>query len=400
MDIIVPVVGESVIEALVAKWEKKNGETVTRDDIICELETDKITLPLNAEVSGRLTIVVEAGETVKIGTIIGRIEPMEESSGGISSDKSPEPLPPTSPSVRKLAADKGIELAAVNGSGRGGRILAADLENRQASKQPATAVIDKAHEEPHLVHSEEPPVYLAPKQPAADSRSRRVAMTPIRKKIAERLLAARLQTAMLTTFNEADMSRIIELRQKFGEHYLQKFGSKPGLMPFFVKACCEALLEFPVVNASIDGNDVVYHDYYDIGIAIGAEKGLVVPVLRDADRLHFREIDSRIADYSVKIKENRLVIGDLEGGTFTISNGGVYGSLLSTPILNPPQSAVLGMHTIQERAVVRDGEIVIRPMMNLALSYDHRLIDGREAVQFLKRVKELLEEPGELLLEG
>jgi 2-oxoglutarate dehydrogenase E2 component (dihydrolipoamide succinyltransferase) len=205
---------------------------------------------------------------------------------------------------------------------------------------------------------------------------------------------------MLTTFNEVDMSRIVELRQKFGEHYLQKFGSKPGLMPFFVKACCEALREFPEVNASIDGSDIVYHDYFDIGIAIGAEKGLVVPVLRDADRLHFREIDSLITGYSEKIKENRLVIGDLEGGTFTISNGGVYGSLLSTPILNPPQSAVLGMHTIQERAVVRAGEIVIRPMMNLALSYDHRIIDGREAVQFLKRVKELLEEPEELLLEG
>lgn len=400
MDIIVPAVGESVVEALVAKWEKKSGETVTRDDIICELETDKITLPLNAEVSGRLTIVVEAGETVKIGTIIGRIEAMEEISGTISSDKSPEPLPPTSPSVRKLAADRGIELTAVNGTGRGGRILAADLENRRAGTQPATAVIDKDHEEPLLVHSEEPPVYRIPEQPTADSRSRRVAMTPIRKRIAERLLAARLQTAMLTTFNEADMSRIIELRQKFGEHYLQKFGSKPGLMPFFVKACCEALREFPEVNASIDGNDIVYHDYYDIGIAIGAEKGLVVPVLRDADRLHFREIDSRIADYTVKIKENRLVIRDLEGGTFTISNGGVYGSLLSTPILNPPQSAVLGMHTIQERAVVRNSEIVIRPMMNLALSYDHRLIDGKEAVQFLKRVKELLEEPEELLLEG
>jgi 2-oxoglutarate dehydrogenase E2 component (dihydrolipoamide succinyltransferase) len=225
-------------------------------------------------------------------------------------------------------------------------------------------------------------------------------MSPIRRKIAERLLAARQQTAMLTTFNEVDMSRIVALRQKYREHYQQRFGSKPGLMPFFVKACCEALREFPAVNAAIDGSDIVYHDYYDIGIAIGGEKGLVVPVLRDADRLRFREIDAQIEAYTAKVTENRLAIADLEGGTFTISNGGVYGSLLSTPIINPPQSAVLGMHAIQERPVVRDGQIVIRPMMYLALSYDHRLIDGRVAVQFLKRVKELVEEPEELLLEG
>lgn len=400
MDIIVPAVGESVVEALVAKWERNNGETVNRDDVICELETDKITLPLNAEIGGRLAIVVEAGQTVKIGTVIGRIEAMEGISGVKTTDKSPDRLPPTSPSVRKLAAEKGITLSTVSGSGRDGRIIAADLEITIDNSGLATSTEGKPAEVTPSVRSEEPPVYNTGPAKNTDSRSRRIAMTPIRKRIAERLIAARLQTAMLTTFNEVDMGRIIDLRQKFGEHYLQKFGSKPGLMPFFVKACCEALREFPEVNASIDDSDIVYHDFYDIGIAIGAEKGLVVPVLRDADRLHFREIDSRIAEYILKTKENRLVIGDLAGGTFTISNGGVYGSLLSTPILNPPQSAVLGMHTIQERAVVRDGEIVIRSMMNLALSYDHRLIDGREAVQFLRRVKELLEEPGELLLEG
>lgn len=400
MDIVVPAVGESVVEALVAKWEKKNGEPVTRDDVVCELETDKITLPLNAEISGKLTIVVEAGQTVKIGTVIGRIDPLGDSAGATKNDTAPDLPPPSSPSVRKLAAEKGIDLSSVSGSGRDGRIAASDLEKANVSNQPAAVTQDKPAEVAPLVHSEEPPVYNAGPPAHSDSRIRRIAMTPIRKRIAERLLAARLQTAMLTTFNEVDMSRIVALRQKFGEHYLQKFGSKPGLMPFFVKACCEALHEFPEVNASIDGSDIVYHDYYDIGIAIGAEKGLVVPVLRDADRLHFREIDSLIADYVVKVKENRLGIGDLEGGTFTISNGGVYGSLLSTPIINPPQSAVLGMHTIQERPVVRNGEIVIRPMMFLALSYDHRLIDGREAVQFLKRLKELLEEPEELLLEG
>jgi 2-oxoglutarate dehydrogenase E2 component (dihydrolipoamide succinyltransferase) len=225
-------------------------------------------------------------------------------------------------------------------------------------------------------------------------------MSPIRKRIAERLLVARQQTAMLTTFNEADMSRIIELRGRHKEEMRERHGVPLGLMSFFVKACCEALREFPEVNASIDGNDIVYHNYYDIGIAIGGKKGLVVPVIRGADRLHFWEIEQQIVALAAKVAENRLAITDLEGGTFTISNGGVYGSLLSTPIINPPQSAVLGMHAIQQRPVVRDGQIVARPMMYLALSYDHRLIDGREAVEFLKRVKALAEEPEELLLEG
>jgi 2-oxoglutarate dehydrogenase E2 component (dihydrolipoamide succinyltransferase) len=225
-------------------------------------------------------------------------------------------------------------------------------------------------------------------------------MTPIRRRIAERLVAVRQQTAMLTTFNEADLSRIIELKARHKEQFLGKHGIGLGFMSFFVKACCEALGEYPAVNASIDGNDIIYHNFFDIGIAIGAEKGLVVPVLRDANRLHFFEIEQRIKEFTQKVKENRIAIADLEGGTFTISNGGVYGSLLSTPILNPPQSGVLGMHAIQERAVVRDGQIVIRPMMYLALSYDHRIIDGREAVGFLKRVKEYVEEPEELFLES
>lgn len=225
-------------------------------------------------------------------------------------------------------------------------------------------------------------------------------MSPIRKRIAARLLAARQQTAMLTTFNEADLTRVKALRSSHREHFMQRHGVALGLMPFFVKACVEALKEFPMVNASIDGDDIVLHNFYDIGIAIGAEKGLVVPILRNADRMKLYEIDQAIAGFSEKIKTNRLAITDLEGGTFSISNGGVYGSMLSTPILNPPQSAVLGMHAIQDRPVVRDGQIVIRPMMYLALSYDHRIIDGREAVGFLKKVKEYIEQPEELLLEG
>ena len=400
MDIIIPSVGESVFEALVGKWHKSDGDSVAKDDLLCELETDKITMELRADAAGTLHVLVPEGETVKIGTVIGRIE----ESGAVAASPAPAGVvPPSSPEVRKLAAEKGVDLAAVPGSGRGGRVMPEDLikmRRRGETLEPRTS-----DPEPSVVKSEEPALYApspspSPEPRAPSPRERRVPMTPIRKKIAERLMIARQQTAMLTSFNEADMGRVVELRRKYRAHYEEKFGSKPGIMPFFVKACCEALREFPAVNASIDGSDIVYHDYYDIGIAIGADKGLVVPVLRDADRLRFREIDQRIEEYVAKVRENRLTIPDLEGGTFTISNGGVYGSLLSTPILNPPQSAVLGMHAIQERPVARDGQVVIRPMMYLALSYDHRLIDGRGAVEFLKRVKELVEEPEELLLEG
>jgi 2-oxoglutarate dehydrogenase E2 component (dihydrolipoamide succinyltransferase) len=396
MDITIPSVGESVVEALVGKWHQADGAMVAKDDLLCELETDKITLELRADGAGRLAILVGEGETVKIGTTIGRIEE--------SADRAPEPrpaAPPSSPEVRRRAAEQGIDLARVSGSGRGGRVLPEDLPKPHPGEgAPATGEL------PPAVHSEEPAPYgdkELPAKPAGgppDSRERRVPMSPIRKRIAERLMIARQQTAMLTTFNEADMGRVMELRRTYRQHYEAKFGTKPGLMPFFVKACCEALREFPLVNASIDGSDIVYHDYYDIGIAIGGGKGLVVPVLRDADRLKFREIDEQIAAYTAKVRENRLAIADLEGGTFTISNGGVYGSLLSTPIINPPQSAVLGMHAIQDRPVARDGQVVIRAMMYLALSYDHRLVDGRGAVEFLKRVKELVENPEELLLEG
>jgi 2-oxoglutarate dehydrogenase E2 component (dihydrolipoamide succinyltransferase) len=247
--------------------------------------------------------------------------------------------------------------------------------------------------QPFAVQTEEAPLYTT-------GREERRPMSPIRKRIAERLVAARQETAMLTTFNEADLSNVKALRRSYREHFLQRHGIALGFMPFFVKACVAALTEFPNVNASIDGDDIVLHHFYDIGIAIGGEKGLVVPILRNADRLKLHEIDQSIADFSEKIKTNRLAISDLQGGTFSISNGGVYGSMLSTPILNPPQSAVLGMHAIQDRPVVRDGQIVIRPMMYLALSYDHRIVDGREAVGFLKRVKEYIEAPEELLLVG
>lgn len=409
MEIKVPSVGESVVEALVGKWLKQSGEAVAKDEIICELETDKITFTLQADTAGVLQQLVAEGETVKIGTVIGKIEEGAQPAAASPLPVSAVPIaaPPSSPSARKLAAEKGITLAEVAGSGKGGGITAQDI-NKTGLGVQGSGLSKSSHtissEEAPSVRSEEPVTYgsvpRSPEPGAQSPRETRVPMTPIRKRIAARLLAARQQTAMLTTFNEADMSRIIDLRTHHKEQMQVRHGIALGYMSFFVKSCCEALREFPAVNASIDGSDIVYHDFYDIGIAIGGEKGLVVPVLRDADRLHFWEIEKGISDFSRKVKENRLTIADLEGGTFTISNGGVYGSMLSTPIINPPQSAVLGMHAIQERAVVRAGKIVIKPMMYLALSYDHRLIDGREAVQFLKRVKELVEEPEELFLEG
>lgn len=406
MDIKVPSVGESVFEALIVKWHKGNGEFVRRDEPVCELETDKITLELNAEADGILTIREHEGEMVRIGAVIGEIaesaaEPAEHSA------------PPSSPAVRKAAMERGLSLNGLQGSGRGGRVSMEDLSRigtggRQTpganshGQQPELSLAAVAGE-PKIVRSEEPATYNAPPPEATAKspvRERRVPMTPIRRRIAERLLEARRQTAMLTTFNEADMGRIMELRTRHQEYFRKKHGVKLGLMSFFVKACVEALREYPAVNARIDGADVVYQDFFDIAIAMGGEKGLVTPVLRDADRLHFAQIEQAIEAFREKISSNRLAIADLEGGTFTISNGGVYGSLLSTPILNPPQTGVLGMHAVQDRPVVRDGQVVIRPMMYLALSYDHRLIDGREAVGFLRKIKEFIEDPEELFLEG
>jgi len=396
MEIKVPEVGESVIEAFVAKWHKKEGDNVEKDDPICEIETDKITMELNAEVDGVLHIRVPEGTTVRIGTVICEID--EHGSQKVAT-VTPAAIPPAtplshiSPSERKAArvntetGDKG------QGTGQAGNQVKVEVKVKE--KQDTLF--------PQGVRSEEPAVYetRTVSTPISDEeRITRQPMTPIRRRIAERLLAARQQTAMLTTFNEADMGRVMELRKKHGVDFTRRHGVKLGFMPFFVKACVEALGEFPAVNARIDGNDIIYQHFYDIGIAVSGEKGLVVPVLRNADRLHFFEIEKAIEDFVERIMSNKLAISDLEGGTFTITNGGVFGSLLSTPILNPPQSGVLGMHAVQERPVARKGKVVIRPMMYLALSYDHRIIDGREAVQFLRKVIEYIEEPEEMLLEG
>ncbi|OGU13920.1 MAG: dihydrolipoamide succinyltransferase [Geobacteraceae bacterium GWC2_53_11] len=434
MDIKIPEVGESVREALLAKWFKKNGDIVKRDEPLCEIETDKITLDLNADVAGLLTISVAEGATVAVGAVIGVIDESTaapEVSAATATPGLAEKLavPSSSPSLRREMREHNITPDEIEGSGKGGRITLDDLFSRIEEKskmppssrpavpvepalsapehpvvpsveapptdiQPANVLVpDVPPVQPLSVHTEQTPVY-------SSGREERRPMSPLRKRVAERLVAARQQTAMLTTFNEADLSHVKSLRSTYHEHFLQRHGIALGFMPFFVKACIEALREFPQVNASIDGDDIVYHHYYDIGIAIGGDKGLVVPVVRNADRFKLYEIDQAISAFVEKIKSNQLNISDLEGGTFTISNGGVYGSMLSTPILNPPQSAVLGMHAIQDRPVVRDGQIVIRPMMYLALSYDHRIIDGREAVGFLKKIKEYIEEPEELLLEG
>jgi 2-oxoglutarate dehydrogenase E2 component (dihydrolipoamide succinyltransferase) len=401
MEIRVPEVGESIVEALVAKWHRKNGDQVRKEDPVCELETDKVTLEINADADGILSILVPEGKTVAIGTVIATIR---------ETDLSNAAQPTLSPAARKLAREKAVRPEAVKGSGKKGRILAEDLLNQQdagertetptpappkeTAADAASADAVKQPARPAQVRTEEPPSYLTQKERPVT----RKAMTPIRKRIAERLTDARQQTATVTTFNEVDMGRVIALRRKYKDYFQQHHGVSLGLMPFFVKACVEALKEFPAVNARIDGDDIVYQHFYDISIAVSGDKGLVAPVLRDADQLPFPEIERKISGFVEKVRTNTLLINDLEGGTFTISNGGVFGSLLGTPLINPPQSAILGMHLIQDRPVALLGKVVVRPMMYLALTYDHRIIDGREGVQFLKKVKEFLEEPDEKLL--
>ena len=411
MEIKIPEVGESILEALVANWLKDDGATVAKDEIICELETDKVNVELNAEASGILHIVVPVGETVPIGTVIATIEEGEvaETAAAEPAAEAPSAKPetepaaatreqtstaPVNPAARLKAEERGIELDQVAGSGRQDRVILDDVLAHAEPAKPA----QKAQGEPgdKQASKGEPAATVT----ADDGRPvTRQAMTPIRQRIAARLLQARQQTAMLTTFNEADMSWVKKLRVRHQENFTKRHGIKLGMMSFFVKASIEALKEYPAVNARIDGTDIVYQHYYDIGIAVGTDRGLVVPVLRDADQLTFAEIEQQIADLAAKANARKLTLADLEGGTFTITNGGIYGSLLSTPIINPPQCGVLGMHSIKDRPVVEDGEIVIRPIMNLALSYDHRLIDGREAVGFLKLIKEYIEDPSELFLE-
>jgi len=428
VEIKVPGVGESVTEAILAQWFKQDGDYVKKGEVLFVIETDKVTLEVESEAEGILKIAVPEGETVAIGAVVGTIDtaaapaetaapeapPATSEAAPAKAEEAPELEPPPtpaaapaplpevpsavppaapaemilSPAVRRLVVEKGVDVTRIRGTGPGGRITKGDI--LLYLEQAAPGVPEKL------------PAAAAEVLPVVEvdgERTSRKPMTPIRQRIAARLLEAKQSTAMLTTFNDVDMSRVMEIRSRYKDAFQKKFSVSLGFMSFFIKATVEALKEFPAINAFIDGKEIVYHHYYHIGVAIGTGKGLVVPVIRHCENLSMAQMEQAIIDFVGKIKENRLDLADLEGGTFTITNGGVFGSLLSTPILNTPQSAILGMHRIEKRPVVIDDDIVVRPMMYLALSYDHRIVDGREAVTYLKRIKEFVENPERMIVE-
>ncbi len=399
IDIRVPTLGESVTEATIGKWFKKLGEPVAVDEPLVELETDKVTIEVPAPSGGVLSeIIAKDGETVAVGALLGQIAEGAMTAKQTAASPAAAPAPakvaapeaPLAPSVRKLSAESGIDAASVPGSGKDGRVTKGDM----------LAAIERAAAQP--VQVPQPAAALqvrAPSVPDDAAREERVRMTKLRQTIARRLKDAQNTAAMLTTFNEVDMSALMALRNQYKDLFEKKHGVKLGFMGFFVKACVQALKEIPAVNDEIDGADIIYKNYYHMGVAVGTEKGLVVPVLRDCDLKSLAGIEKTIADFGRRARDGQLKIEEMQGGTFTISNGGVYGSLMSTPILNAPQSGILGMHKIQERPVVVAGKIEIRPMMYLALSYDHRIVDGKEAVTFLVRVKESLEDPARLVMD-
>jgi 2-oxoglutarate dehydrogenase E2 component (dihydrolipoamide succinyltransferase) len=404
IEIRVPTLGESISEATVGKWFKKAGEPVRADEPLVELETDKVTLEVNAPGAGVLSeISAETGQTVAIGALLGQLSggsaaPVAPPAPTAAAKAAPAPAPamPAAPSAVKIAAEERIDLSSVAGSGKRGQVLKADVLAAAAANASAPVVAPA----PAGVSVPAPVPAARPATPPDDSaREERVRMTKLRQTIARRLKDAQNTAAMLTTFNEVDMSEVMALRARYKDAFEKKHGAKLGFMGFFVKACVQALKEIPAVNAEIDGADLVYKNYYHVGIAVGTDKGLIVPVVRDADRLSIAEIEKTIADLGKRARDGQLKLEELQGGTFTITNGGIYGSLMSTPILNAPQSGILGMHKVQERPIAVGGKVEIRPMMYLALSYDHRIVDGREAVTFLVRVKEALEDPARLVLD-
>jgi 2-oxoglutarate dehydrogenase E2 component (dihydrolipoamide succinyltransferase) len=394
--------GESVTEVILSRWFKPNGAWVQKDEKIAEIESDKAALEVYAEVAGRIEILVPEGSTVPVGAVIARIDPQAAPGNGTPPPATPEkketpaatapqPAAPTHvmPSAARILAEKGLSPQEVPATGPGGRLTKADA--LAAPAKPAPAPAQETTVAPALATS--------PPQPlAADRTETRKKLSPIRQTIARRLLAAKNQTAMLTTFNEVDMSKILEIRKAYKDRFQEKYGIGLGFMSFFTKACAQALLEFPEVNSQLHEDELVYFNYADISIAVSTDRGLVVPVVRNAHLLSLAEIERVIADLAGRARQNKISIEEMQGGTFTITNGGVFGSLLSTPILNPPQTAILGMHKIQERPMAIGGQVQVRPMMYVALSYDHRVIDGKEAVSFLVRVKELLEDPIRLLM--
>ena len=427
VDITVPALGESVTEATVMRWNKAPGDAVAVDETLVELETDKIAVEVKAEAAGTLAeIAAVEGTDVEVGALLGRLET------GDAAAVAPEPepqvsrmllnvSPPPSPAVRRLLDEHGLDPTEIEGTGKGGRLLKSDVlaavvaraasaatptpgPDPESSPEAEAEAAPPAAPVPTRVTPAATPVPAAVQPESAPSaaahrREERVPMSRLRRRAGERLKLAQDTAAMLTTFNEVDMTAVTALRAAHGEAFEQKHGVRLGLMSFFVKAAVAALVEYPTVNAQIDGDDIVYKRYHDIGVAVSAPRGLVVPVLRDAGRMSFAEVEQAIRAFVVKAREGKLALDDLLGGTFTISNGGVFGSLMSTPIINPPQSAILGMHKVQERPVAVAGAVEIRPMMYLALSYDHRLIDGREAVSFLVRIKDCIEDPQRILLD-
>lgn len=403
IEIKTPTFAESISEGTVAVWHKQVGDPVKRDDVLVDIETDKVVIEIFAPADGVLTeILKEEGEVVESEELLGRLDE------GAVADVTPEAPPApaaqdvaASPAARKLAAEQGIALAGIAGTGKGGRVMKEDVTRAMeaAAGEVPAELPDAAPDGDDASPDDDGVPDLVPTDD--DERvERRVPMTRLRASIATRLVEAQQTAAMLTTFNELDMAPVMTMRRRYGDEFQARHnGTKLGFMGFFVRAAVEALKRFPSVNASIDGSDIIYHGYYDIGVAVSTDRGLVVPVIREADALGLHQIEDAIVDYSTRARDGKLALTDIQGGTFTISNGGVFGSLLSTPILNPPQTAILGMHKIEERPVVVDGEVVVRPMMYLALSYDHRLIDGREAVQFLVTIKELVEDPARILLD-
>ncbi|MEQ1529327.1 MAG: 2-oxoglutarate dehydrogenase complex dihydrolipoyllysine-residue succinyltransferase [Methylococcales bacterium] len=406
IEVLVPALPESVSDATLITWLKQAGDSVVKNEHLVDLETDKVVLEVVAPEAGVLSkILKDNGAIVLGGEVLAVLEPQAVQAGAVAAQAKPEEEDddqadmPLSPSVRRIIHEHGLDPAVIKGTGKDGRLTKSDvLEhlNKQAL-QEAKIIPTATKVQPESIKDIE--VAAVSSTPASNLRpEQRVPMTRLRAKVAERLLQAQQNAAMLTTFNEVNMQNVIDLRNQYKTRFEQKHNVKLGFMSFFVKASIEALKRFPAINASIDDNDIIYHGYYDIGIAVSTERGLIVPVLRDADQLDFAGIEQSIFDFGAKTRAGTLSYDDLKGGTFTITNGGIFGSMLSTPILNPPQCAILGMHAIKERPVVENGQVVVRPIMYLALSYDHRLVDGREAVQFLVTIKECLESPAHLLL--
>jgi 2-oxoglutarate dehydrogenase E2 component (dihydrolipoamide succinyltransferase) len=410
LDVKIPPMGESITSGILAKWHVNDGDVVKKDQPLFELETDKITSEGTAEAAGKISLKVAVGDEVKIGQVVATIDTAVATSGSESKPATPTSVLPNpyappgskqaaeavaqSPAVRRVAAETGVDPATVSGTGKAGRVTKGDMLAATEKKPEVAAVVPTATPPPAALPSKS----AALSAPATGQRQTRKKMSPLRAKIAQRLVAAQHEAAMLTTFNEVDMSAVMALRAKYQDDFVKKNGLKLGFMSFFTKAAVHALKEVPAVNAQLEGDSIVENHYYDIGVAVSTEKGLMVPVIRNCDTLGMADIERAIGDAAKRAREGKITLADLDGGVFTITNGGIFGSMLSTPIINPPQSAILGLHAINERPIALNGQVVIRPMMYLALSYDHRLVDGKEAVTFLVKVKQAIEDPARLLV--